>query len=50
MSHCGKRVCFHGSYTSKAKAVRKEKSVHGFIRAHNVRGTRRYYVMTSKRG
>ncbi len=43
---CGYRVCFHGAFGSKAKAVRKERRVKGgFIRPITVRGQRRFVVM-----
>lgn len=45
---CGKRVCFHGAFTKKADAQRKEREVNGFIRKIKVRGSTRYSVMTGK--
>ncbi len=48
MSKRGKKVVFHGAYGTKAKAVRKERQVGGFIRRVTVRGRRRYVVMTKK--
>lgn len=45
----GRRVCFHGAFASKAKAVRKERKVHGFIRKIRIKGSSRYVVMTRKR-
>ncbi len=47
--HCGRRVCFHGAFSSKADARRKERRVRGFIRRLRIRGHVRYVVMTRKR-
>ncbi|HLW52737.1 MAG TPA: hypothetical protein VKW06_07830 [Candidatus Angelobacter sp.] len=41
---CGSKVCFHGLFKSKAKAVAKERKVKGFI----LRVKGRYLVMTRK--
>lgn len=47
---CGRRVCFHGAFKSKDDAARKERQTPGaFIQAKNIRGHRRYLVMTEKR-
>lgn len=48
MAKRGKRVTFHGAFKSKADAVRKERSVGGFIQPRNIRGHRRYVVMTER--
>lgn len=48
MSHCGKRICFHGAFKDKEKAVRKEREVGGFIQRIKVRGHERYVVMSRK--
>lgn len=40
----GKKFTFHGSFTSKEKAKKKEKEVGGFIREKNGR----YYVLKEK--
>jgi len=45
---CGKKVCFHGSFARKEDAKRKELEVRGFIREIEVRGHKRYVVMTGK--
>lgn len=46
---CGRRVCFHGAFLSKAKAERKESSTPGaFIKRVKVRGKTRFVVMTGK--
>jgi hypothetical protein len=45
----GKKFVFHGSFTDKARAIRKEKSVDGFIRSVQVKGHRRYLVLTRRR-
>ena len=45
------RFKFHGAYTSKEKAMRKERSRKGaFIISRRVRGSWRYIVMTAKGG
>jgi hypothetical protein len=49
MAGQGKRFEFHGSYAKKADAVKKEGEVHGFIRAHQVGGKIRYFVLTEKK-
>lgn len=41
---------FHGSFTDKEKAKRKERSVKGFIKVVKVRGATRYAVITRKKG
>lgn len=46
---CGRKICFHGAFTEKKDARRKEKKVHGWIEARNIRGHRRYVVMTEKK-
>lgn len=50
MSARGRRVTFHGAYTTKADAVRKERRVGGFIQPRMIRGRRRYVVMTENPG
>lgn len=40
---------FHGSFTDKDKAKRKERAVNGFIKTAKVKGVTRYIVMTKKR-
>lgn len=45
---CGKRICFHGAFATKAKAVKKERAVQGFIRRLKVRGSTRYVVMSRR--
>src|SRR5262245_56307187 len=43
----GRRFKFHGAFGSKAAAVRKERRVkHAFIRPTNIKGHRRYMVLT----
>lgn len=46
---CGRRVCFHGAFGTKARAKKKEKSVGGFIRKISVNGETRYAVITKKK-
>jgi hypothetical protein len=48
MSKRGRSVTFHGAYSSKADAKRKERQVHGFIKRTKVRGSTRYVVMTER--
>lgn len=49
MAGKGKRFNFHGSFASKAEAVKKEQEVSGFIREHKVGGKIRYYVLTERK-
>lgn len=49
MSGRGRKVRFHGAFGSKAKAVRKERRVRGFIRKARIKGHTRYMVLTRKR-
>lgn len=49
MAKCGRKICFHGAFTSKAKAVKKERQVGGFIRRVKMKGQVRYMVLTRKR-
>jgi hypothetical protein len=50
MAGKGRRFVFHGSFTSKSKAQRKERAAGGrFIRAATVKGRRRYLVMSERR-
>lgn len=42
----GRRFTFHGAFSSKEKAVAKERAVGGFIRTRTIRGHRRYVVLT----
>ena len=39
---------FHGAFSKKADAMKKEKAVGGFIKKVSIRGKTRYSVMTSK--
>jgi hypothetical protein len=48
MAKKGRKVTFHGAFTSKEKAVAKEQRVGGFIKQITVRGSRRYVVMTRR--
>jgi hypothetical protein len=38
----------HGAFKSKARAVRKEQEVGGYIRKVKMRGVTRYLVLTGK--
>lgn len=49
MSGIGRQYNFHGSYLSKAEAVKKESEVGGFIRERKVKGKIRYFVLTEKK-
>jgi hypothetical protein len=49
MAGVGKKFDFHGSFTSKEKAVEKEKEVGGFIRERKVDGRIRYFVLTERK-
>ena len=44
----GKKFNFHGAFSKKEDAKRKEREVHGFIEETTIRGQKRYVVMTSK--
>jgi len=46
MAAAGRRVTFHGAFSHKADAVRKERQVGGFIRPAFIRGSGRYLVLT----
>lgn len=46
----GRSVVFHGSFRSKQDAKKKERAVHGFIRATTIKGKRRFMVLTKKKG
>lgn len=48
MSRPGRKVKFHGAFSKKADAVRKERRVGGFIKRAKIRGKIRYVVMTGK--
>jgi hypothetical protein len=50
MAGKGKRVTFHGAFTSKRDAVAKERSIGGFIRSMKIRGRKRYVVMKKRKG
>lgn len=46
MAGVGKRFDFHGSFSSKAEAVKKEQETGGFIRERKVKGKTRWFVLT----
>lgn len=51
MAGLGKKFNFHGSFSSKAAAVKKEGETPGaFIRERYVSGKLRYFVLTPKEG
>jgi len=45
----GRRVTFHGAFSSQAAARRKERQVGGFIQERTIGGSTRYVVLTPKR-
>jgi hypothetical protein len=45
----GYGMMFHGAFGSKADAKRKEREVHGFIQPRNIKGERRYVVMSERK-
>jgi len=50
VSKAGRRFVFHGAFTSKKDAQRKEGSIRGsFIRIVRMKGGRRFVVMSEKR-
>lgn len=42
-------MMFHGAFGSKQEARKKERKVHGFIQARNIRGERRFVVMSERK-
>lgn len=47
----GRRTVFHGAFTSKKRAIRKERRVKGgFIQRVRIKGHPRYLVRSRKRG
>jgi hypothetical protein len=42
-------MMFHGAFGSKTDAKRKEREVHGFIQPRNIKGERRYVVMSERK-
>lgn len=50
MAGKGKKFTFHGAFTSKRKAVTKERKVGGFIKTIKVLGQRRYAVLKARKG
>ena len=49
MAGQGKKFDFHGSFSKKEEAVKKEKEVSGFIRPRKVNGQVRYFVLTERK-
>jgi hypothetical protein len=50
MAFRGKQMTFHGAFSSKERAVRKERDTAGaFIRKRRIRGRTRYVVMSRNR-
>lgn len=45
----GYGMAFHGAFSSKSDAKRKEKQVHGFIREAKIRGEKRFVVMSPRK-
>ncbi len=50
MAGRGRKVTFHGAFASKKKAQAKKHRVGGFLRRVTVRGSRRWVVMTRRKG
>lgn len=48
MAKTGRQFKFHGAFGTKAKAVKKERRVNGFIRRVKIKGSTRYVVLTRK--
>ena len=48
MGAVGKKLEFHGKFTNKNDAVKREQEVHGFIRERKVKGRLYYFVLTAK--
>jgi hypothetical protein len=42
-------MMFHGAFGSKEAAKKKERQVHGFIQPRNIRGERRFVVMSERK-
>lgn len=50
MAGIGKKYDFHGSFTSKSEAVKKERETKdAFIRERRVGGKVRYFVLTERK-
>jgi hypothetical protein len=49
MAGHGKKFDFHGSFSSKATAIKKEQEVSGFIREKIIDGKTRYFVLTERK-
>lgn len=50
MADVGKKFDFHGSFTSKSEAVKKERETPGsFVRERKVNGKVRYFVLTERK-
>lgn len=49
MATCGRRLCFHGAFSRKRNAQRKERARKGArILERDIRGHRRFIVVTEK--
>lgn len=46
---CGRKTCFHGAFSHKSDAKRKERKVHGFIQRVHIHGETRYLVRTRRK-
>jgi len=44
----GRKFTFHGAFSKKASARKKEKRVHGFILERKIRKHKRYIVVKKK--
>ena len=49
MAGVGKRFDFHGSFSSKTEAVKKEQETGGFIRERKVKGKTHWFVLTVRK-
>ena len=45
----GYGMMFHGAFGSKKEAQKKERQVHGFIQPRNIKGERRFIVMSERK-
>lgn len=49
MAGHGRKFDFHGSFSKKGEAVKKEREVKGFIREQQIGGKPRYFVLTERK-
>lgn len=48
-SECGDTVCFHGAFSTRAKAEAKAKARKGSVISRRIQGSTRYVVITGKK-